>query len=136
MDYFRSSIRAQLPEGAELPEGNLFPFTTDVGEIIFIIPETDPETVICRAHVGSLANASDREDFLKSALAANLFWDASEGMTLSLGENDEVFLQTRYEDSIFENPDALGNTIVTVNHALSTWKARLNLAGGNTNERA
>lgn len=136
MDCFKSSLRMRLPEGESLPEGNVFPFTTEVGEMVFIVPENDPETVLCRAHVGSLEGVTDRADFLKAALAANLFWDATGGMTLSLGENDEIFLQTRYQDEIFADADALGNVLVTVNDALSTWKARLNLAGGKTDERA
>ena len=136
MDCFKSSLRMRLPEGGELPDGNVFPFTTEVGEMVFIVPEGDPETVLCRAHVGSLQGVGDRTGFLKSALAANLFWDASDGMTLSLGENDEIFLQSRYEDAVFADPDAIGNVLVTVNGALSTWKARLNLAGGNADGRA
>lgn len=136
MDCFKSFLRMRLPEGESLPEGNVFPFTTEVGELVFIVPENDPETVICRAHVGSLEGVTDRAEFLKAVLAANLFWDATEGMMLSLGENDEIFLQTRYADALFEDPDALGNVLVTVNGALSTWKARLNLAGGKTDERA
>lgn len=130
MNNFLNSLKSQLPEGVSLDGLNIIPLGTSAGEITFIIPENDPDTIIARATVGSLEGVEDRGDFMKSALNANLFWGATNGATLSIGEDDTLVLSRHYEDAEFESETALGDEVEAFAAALETWKGRLQLAGG------
>ncbi len=130
MDNFLNSLKSQLPEAASLENERIIPLGTSAGEILFILPENDPETVIARATVGSLEGVKERGEFMKSALNANLFWGATNGATLSIGEEDTLVLSRHYEDAQFEVETALGDEVEAFAAALDTWKKRLELAGG------
>lgn len=74
MKNFITSLLAQMPEGAVLPDEHMIPMTTEAGEVTAIIAENDPETVVFRAAVGSLSGVSDSDGFLRRALEGNRFW--------------------------------------------------------------
>ena len=130
MNNFIASLRAQMPEGAVLPDEHMIPMTTETGEVTVVIPENDPETVIFRAAVGSLAGVSDSDGFLRQALAGNRFWAETGGATLSLGEDETLYLTARYEDALFADEAALGTVLAFFAEMLSTWRNRLQLEKG------
>ena len=65
MKNFITSLLVQMPEGTVLPDERMIPMTTAAGEVTAIILEDDPETVLFRAAVGSLAGVSDSDGFLR-----------------------------------------------------------------------
>ena len=130
MDNFIASLRAQMPEGAELPDGHVIPLTTDAGDVTCVIPEKDPETVVFRAEVGAFDGVPDPDAFLRDALTGNRFWSATGGATLSLGEDEKLSLTARYEDGQFADETALGTSLAVFTDALSTWRLMLERAKG------
>lgn len=130
MNCFLENLRGQLPPGTALPEGPVIPLQTAAGEVTFVLPENDPETVICRAAVGELAGVPDPDAFLRDALAGNRFWSATGGATLSLGEDETLYLTARYEDAQFAEEEALGTALAAFTSALRTWRTHLDFVKG------
>lgn len=130
MKNFITSLLAQMPEGTGLPDEHMIPMTTDAGEVTAVIPENDPETVLFRAAVGSLAGVSDSDGFLRQALAGNRFWAETGGATLSLGEGETLYLTARYEDALFASETAVGTVLSAFAQVLSSWRDRLAIEKG------
>ena len=130
MNNFITSFLAQMPKGTVLPDEHMIPMTTDAGEVTAVIPENDPATVVFRAAVGSLAGVSDPDGFLRQALEGNRFWSETGGATLSLGEDETLYLTARYEDAQFAAETAVGTVLSAFAEALSTWRNRLAIEKG------
>ena len=130
MNNFITSLRAQMPEGAVLENEHVIPMTTDFGDVTFVIPENDPETVICRATVGTLDGVADPDAFLRDALAGNRFWSETGGATLSLGANETLYLTARYEDGQFADETSLGTSLAIFTETLSDWRRLLDFSKG------
>lgn len=130
MNNFIESVKAQMPAGAELGSGRFVVMGTPSGEVSFVVPENDPETVVARAEVGSLEGVADPEAFLRDMMAANRFWTGTNGAVLSLGDGDKVYLTARYEDDLFVDEEALGNVIGALAGTLKDWREHLAFIGG------
>lgn len=130
MNNFITNLRAQMPEGTVFPDEHMIPMTTAAGEVTVVIPENDPETVIFRAPVGSLAGVPNSDAFLRRALEGNRFWSATGGATLSLGEDETVYLTARYEDAQFADEAAPGTALLAYAEELSAWRNRLEFEKG------
>lgn len=130
MNNFITSLCSQMPEGTVLPDEHMIPMTTEAGEVTAIIPENDPETVIFRAAVGSLAGVPDPDGFLRRALEGNRFWSETGGATLSLGEDETIYLTARYEDAQFADETAPGTALLAYAEELSAWRDRLEFEKG------
>ena len=130
MNNFIESVKAQMPAGAELGSGRFVVMGTPSGEVSFVVPENDPETVVARAEVGSLEGVADPDAFLRDMMAANRFWTGTNGAVLSLGDGDKVYLTARYEDDLFVDEEALGNVIGALAGTLKEWREHLAFIGG------
>ncbi len=130
MSTFQETLQGLLPVGTDAPDGPIVPLETRAGRIFFILPEEDPETVLCRAAVGPIAGTAHPAHFLRAALAANRFWTATRGATLSLGADDVLYLTARYDDAAFAAEDALGNAVESFTDVLLAWRERLMITKG------
>ena len=130
MNNFIASLRRQMPEGADLPDEHVIQMATSAGEVTFIIPEREPETVICRAAVGPIADIPDPDTFLRDALAGNRFWSATGGATLSLGTDETLYLTARYEDWQFADETMIGTVLASFTDVLATWRRMLEFVRG------
>lgn len=130
MNNFIESVKAQMPAGVELGSGRFVVMGTPSGEVSFVVPENDLETVVARAEVGSLEGVADPDAFLRDMMAANRFWAGTNGAVLSLGDGDKVYLTARYEDDLFVDEEALGNVIGALAGTLKEWREHLAFIGG------
>ena len=72
-------------------------------KLVFVVPETAPETVYWRAEIGS-TKGLDPEGLTREMLAANYFWRGANGATLGLREG-VAYLTDRRERAYFGPED-------------------------------
>ena len=112
----------------EAVEINEVGFTLNVQDVqlMFFAPDIKTAPVYCRALIGNLGNSECPGDFAEAALAANFFWRATEGATLSLNEQENaVYLTDRFDEGAFEDEKAFTDYINTFLRNVYDWQLHL-----------
>lgn len=93
-------------------------------KLVFVVPETAPETVYCRAEIGS-TEGLDLDGVTREMLSANLFWRGANGATLGLHE-DVAYLTDRRERAYFgPNDEELAEYEQQMVLTVLSWRERL-----------
>lgn len=93
-------------------------------KMIFVVPETAPETVYCRVEVGSMEGL-DREDLQRDLLAANFLWQGAEGGTLGI-RGETIYITDRRTQNFFATNDGvLDRYTDNLARAVGLWRERL-----------
>lgn len=126
---FTEALKALESGGVEpslSPDGAVCIETGGV-ELTFVVPETDPGTVFCRAAVGTLSGL-DADGASLALLSDNHLWQATNGATLSL-RGDDVFLTDRRDAVYFASAEVLvgycadfASTVRLVRERLETFR--------------
>ncbi len=112
----------------EAVETNEVGFTLNVQDawLVFFAPNIETAPVYCRALIGNFGNNECPGDFAEAALAANFFWRATEGATLSLNEQENaVYLTDRFDEEAFEDEKAFTDYIITFLRNVYDWQLHL-----------
>ena len=112
----------------EAVETNEVGFTLNAqdAQLMFFAPNTETAPVYCRALIGNFGNSECSGDFAEAALAANFFWRATEGATLSLNEQENaVYLTDRFDEEAFEDEKAFTDYINTFLRNVYDWQLHL-----------
>ena len=112
----------------EAVETNEVGFTLNVQDVrlMFFTPDIETAPVYCRALVGSFGDSECPGDFAEAALAANFFWRATEGATLSLNaQENAVYLTDRFDAEAFEDDNAFTGYIDTFLRTVYDWQLHL-----------
>lgn len=90
----------------------------------------DDGEVFVRARVGSLEGLANPGDLCEAALQGNLFWQGTDGATLSLNHDEmALYLTDRRPADTLADAESLGDFLQDFTSTLGVWRNRLELSG-------
>ncbi len=123
LETFKTLVKDYYPNAVDNQNGIItIPFETFNLSIAFI--PGDLYNVIFRMKVMSLSELSRPGDFAKAALAGNFFWEGTRGATLSIGPDNNIYLTERRSIDLFNDINALKNSINEYTVTLNDWRIR------------
>ena len=103
-------------------------FTLKVNDTQLTFFETGGDTgaFYCRALIGSFGDGMCPCKFAEAALKGNFFWQATDGATLSLNEQENaVYLTDRFDKNAFEDEAAFTEYLNDFLQCVYDWQVRL-----------
>ncbi len=103
-------------------------FTLNVNDtrLFFFETEGDTGAFYCRALIGSFGDGKCPGVFAEAALKGNFFWQATDGATLSLNEQENaVYLTDRFDKDAFVDEAAFKDYLNGFLQSVYDWQVRL-----------
>ena len=93
-------------------------------KLVFVVPETAPETVYCRAEIGRIDDGADEYACARAMLEGNCFWQGTKGGTLGL-RGKVAYLTDRRDASFFEEEGVLEAYAEDMIDTVLLWRERI-----------
>ncbi|MBP5674140.1 MAG: type III secretion system chaperone [Victivallales bacterium] len=104
--------------------GNSFSLLEDGRQIDFFQVPGELATSVVRARVLSIANMLRAADFAKACIAGNFFWSGTRGATLSISEDDVLYLTERRPLDELADADGFDACLENIMQAITDWQER------------
>ena len=119
--------QAQYPEAFSPQEDGGFVLAFEGLAIAFVPIPVEPEMLYVRARVLNISSVGRPGDFAKAAIAGNFFWGGTRGATLSVGEDNALYLTERRAANEFADEEALAQCVRDFELTVGDWRERSEL---------
>ena len=104
--------------------GNSFSLSEEGRQIDFFQVPGEPTMSMVRARVISIADMRRAADFAKACIAGNFFWAGTRGATLSISEDDVLYLTERRPLDEIADVDGFDACLENIMLAITDWQER------------
>ncbi len=125
-DAFKGMLLEAFPNALVQDNGIIY-FNYEAMTIACVNLQNDPDTVIFRAKVVALSEVKRPGDFAIAALSGNFFWGGTHGGTLSLDEDNIMYLTDKCLVADFKEPNDILAFLDDFTEAVGDWQVRSNL---------
>jgi len=120
--FYDFAKEVQLPDMTFDTEGNCELEYGD-SQRVTIHYDQDEESILIFAEVCDLEDSNHRDELLERMMRANLFWDATDGFTLSLCKDDfRVVAMAKYDGEYFEDSEQLEECLTKCAELARDWR--------------
>jgi hypothetical protein len=122
-DEFKRLLKESFPNTSEGSDGVLF-LTMDSINISIVPLPGDPGAVMFRLRVLDLKDIGRPGEFAKAALKGNFFWSGTNGATLSVGNDNALYLTERRYLGEFVNTQSIESCLNEFAYSVNDWRMR------------
>ena len=122
-DEFKRLLKESYPNTTEGVDGVLF-LTMDSISISIVPVPSDPGAVMFRLKVLELKDIGRPGEFAKAALKGNFFWSGTNGATLSVGNDNALYLTERRYFDEFVNAQSIERCLNELAYSVNDWRMR------------